>query len=154
MPALIEVREQPIKNTIDGGIVGKAADGTGSSTDFPEDPFNGIGGSDLDVMFLRALEEVQEFFQIRLKTGNRLGSFSSPVSSPAMESLDGLTSGSGLIDSVGFSQAWSLDLPAKFIGDVAQLMNPASLARDVRIDGFQSCMKTFASVGDDELRYL
>lgn len=154
MPAFVEVMEQAIEDSIDGGIVGKAADGPSSPSDFPEDSLNGIGGSDFDVMFWRAIEEAQELFQVFFQARDGFGSFSSPVGSPAMELLECVATRAGLINLFGFGQAGCLDFPREFIGDISEFMDPAPLTRDSREDNLQSLMQAFAAIGDDELGLL
>ena len=152
LPVLVQVVEDCIDDPFATGVVVEAGDGTGSSTDLPEAAFDGVGRARHAVVLGRAVEEIQEGFEVALQAGDCFWGLITPAPGPGPVGLNGFASGLCRVDVPGAGQTLFLLAALQAVRDVAEFVYPAMLARNVREDRVQSFVETGATVGDDELQ--
>ena len=83
---------------VDTGGVVEAAHGTNAAPYFPESPLDDVGGTHLDPVFSRHIQEVEEFVQILFQASHGLRMSIAPRRDPLKVPLSGLSPTLCLID--------------------------------------------------------
>ena len=133
----------------------KTPHGSCASTYFAEAAFDGIGGTDgLSFIEGRVAEAGEEIVEIVAQAFDGGGVRGFPALSEAAGKGTGLREVRGVDDGVEGSLDGGLVGLFDLVEDVADLVSPAALDRDVWVDGREGGEEAFAAVGADHLEVL
>ena len=149
------VDEDGEEDAVHGGLVLEGSHGAGAPAHLPEPAFDGVGGSHLLSLFEGLVSEAgEELVEIVAQAGDGLGVGVLPGVGEASGGAACPGPVGGVHDGVEAVLDGVLVSLAHLVEDVSDLVRPAALEGDARIDGRQGGAEALAAVGADHLQAL